>query len=402
MPHRPIAALSHCPIATLPHCRIVRIEQLRPALAGRIEQFNHHTAPIPPLLTHHFAHPGPAIEPLSIEPLSHSIVELSHCPIAALSCHLRRPDILTPETAMRQTIKDITGVLRGAAKLLAANDPLRMAGATAFFTTFALPPILIIIVRTLGLFIDRRTIGRHVLNNLGRVIGNEGSMQILSVIRVIRDYRFNTLATLLITLFMLFVATTLFMVVKNSVNQLWRIRLAPGRKFRSILKSRLKAIGLILFTGVLFLAVMVIDLMQAYMGKYLYRISPILGDYVYGAVNHIVSFAVVTLWFFMLFRYLPDGKPKTKVALLGGAVTGLLFSVGKYILQWMLSGRIQELYGNSGALVLILLFVFYSAMILYYGAAFTRTWARYKGSGITPLPHAARYRISRPADEPQP
>lgn len=330
--------------------------------------------------------------------MSHCLIAvLSHCPIIPPPTAALRPDILTDEVAMWQSIKDIFGVFRGAARLLAANDPLRMAGATAFFTTFALPPILIIIVRSLGLFFDRRTIGRHVLDNLGRVIGNEGSMQVLSVIRAIRDYRFNTLATLLITVFMLFVATTLFMVVKNSVNQLWRIRIT-GRNLGSVLKSRLKAVGLILFTGLLFLAVMVIDLMQAYLGKYLYRISPILGDYVYGAVNHVVSFVVVTLWFFMLFRYLPDGKPKTKVALLGGAVTGLLFSIGKYILQWMLSGRIQELYGNSGALVLLLLFVFYSAMILYYGAAFTRRWADYKGTGITPLPHATRYRISAQED----
>lgn len=291
-------------------------------------------------------------------------------------------------------MNNIPGTIRNAGRLLAASDPLRMAGATAFFTTFALPPMLIIIVRTLGLFFDKRRLGRHILGNIGKVIGDEGSMQILAVIRAVREYQFNMLATALIFVFMLFVATTLFMVVKNSINQIWHIHLTEGRHIKSVAVARLKAVGIILFTGVLFLAVMAIDVLQAYMGRYLYRISPVLGDYVYGAVNHIVSFVVVTTWFFMAFRFLPDARPRNTAVFAGALVAGLLFTVGKYILRWLLSGNIQGLYGNSGALVLILLFVFYSSLILYYGAAFVKAWAVRTDSPIVPLPHATGYHLS--------
>ncbi|RYE26501.1 MAG: YihY/virulence factor BrkB family protein [Sphingobacteriales bacterium] len=291
---------------------------------------------------------------------------------------------------MRKNIGNILMVFKEAGKNLAANEPLRMAGATGFFTTFALPPVLMIIVRTFGLFFDRKTIGKQILDKVGAVLGNDGRELILSIIRGVRNYQHNLLITCFVFIFLLFVATTLFKVVKGSINQLWNIRIANKRNLRSILIARSKAVGIIMFTGVLFLAVMGVDLIQAYLGQYLHQLSPVFAAYVFSALNHIVSFVVVTVWFFALFRYLPDGRPKVSVALTGAAVTGLLFTVGKFVLRWLLSG-VQVLYGTSGAMVLIMLFVFYSSLMLYFGAAFTRAWGKHSGNPIQPLPHAAEF-----------
>ena len=296
---------------------------------------------------------------------------------------------------MFKKLQDILLVFKESGKLLAANDPLRMAGATAFFTTFALPPMLMIIVRALGLFFDRRRVGRQILGKVGNVLGSEGSEQIRSVIQGVRSFQLHPMATGLIFVFLLFVATTLFMVIKDSINQLWRIRVNKKRHFVSVLLSRLKAVGFILFTGILFLAVMAIEVLQAYLGAYLPEISPRLGDYVHGVLNHIVSLVVVTTWFFILLRFLPDGRPRPRVNLAGALLAGILFSVGKYVLRWVLSGNIKEIYGTSGALVAILLFVFYSSLILYYGASFTRVWGTHFNAPILPLPHATGYHITR-------
>jgi membrane protein len=297
---------------------------------------------------------------------------------------------------MRRKIVNTFALLKDAARLLADNDPMRMAGATAFFTTFALPPMLIIIVRTFGLFIDRRILGRKILGNVGNVIGEDGSRQILSVIQAVLAYQFNPVAKVLIFVFLMFVASTLFIIVKNSINQIWNIRLtgSPGRHVLSVLVTRAKAIGIILFTGVLFMVVMAADVVLAYLVPYLERIVPQLDWYILGLLNHVVSLLVVTAWFYVLFRFLPDGKPRNTIAISGALLTGVLFTIGKYVLQWMLSGRIQNLYGNSGALVLILLFVFYSALMLYYGAAFTKALAGQVHKDINPLPHAAVYHLA--------
>lgn len=300
---------------------------------------------------------------------------------------------------MFKKLPGIFPVFRDAGKLLAANDPLRMAGATAFFTTFALPPMLIIIVRALGLFINKREVGREVMDKVGNVLGQDGRDQIRSVIEGVRSFQLSPIATGLIFMFLIFVATTLFMVIKDSINQLWHIQVNRKRHFLSVLLSRLKAMGFILFTGVLFLAVMAIEIVQAYLGPHISQISPQLGNYMHGLLNHFVSLAVVTIWFFILFRFLPDGRPRTRVNLAGALVAGLLFTVGKYVLRWALSGNIKDLYGNSGALVVIMLFVFYSSLILYYSAAFTRKWGVFCNEEIMPLPHASVYQITSD-DEP--
>lgn len=296
---------------------------------------------------------------------------------------------------MFRKIQRIFLVFKEAGKLLAANDPLRMAGATAFFATFALPPMLMIIVRTFGVFFGRRRVGGQILSKVENVLGSEGGEQIRAVIRGVRSFQSHPAATALIFVFLLFVATTLFMVIKDSINQLWRIRVNKKRHFVSVMLSRVKAMGFILFTGVLFLAVMAVELLQAYFGPRISEVWPQLGSYMYSLLNHVVSLSVVTAWFLVLFRFLPDGRPPIRTNLAGAVMTGLLFSAGKYVLRWVLSGNIKSIYGTSGALVLILLFVFYSALILYYGAAFTRVWGSHFGAGVKPLPHAASYRVTQ-------
>ena len=285
-------------------------------------------------------------------------------------------------------------LLKASARELAANDPLRMAGATAFFTTFALPTILIIIVRTFGLFFDKKLIGRQILQKLGEVIGKDGSEQVLFVIRSVIGFEFNWLATALLFLFMLFVATTLFKIIRDSINQVWNIRVARKRSFSRILKTRAQAVCIILVTGLLFLLVIGSDMVQAYFSPYLQDISPQFANYVHSGLSHILSLVVVITWFFILFRFLPDGHTHWAATLVGAVVTGVLFSIGKYALRWLLTGNLQDVYGASGALVLILLFVFYSSLILYFGAAFTKVWAEYRNDAVKPLPHAAKYHIS--------
>ena len=96
----------------------------------------------------------------------------------------------------------------------------------------------------------------------------------------------------------------------------------------------------------------------------------------------------------MVFRYLPDGRPEWKIAFAGAFLTALLFTIGKVILHWLLTySNINTLYGTSASIVLLLLFVFYSSLILYYGAAFTKVWAIHKQNPIRPLPHAIHYRL---------
>jgi membrane protein len=133
---------------------------------------------------------------------------------------------------------------------------------------------------------------------------------------------------------------------------------------------------------------------QALIGKYIFAISPLLSVYFNSILNYIFSIIIVTLWFAMVFRYLPDGRPEWRIAFAGAFLTSILFTIGKIVLHWLLTySNINTLYGTSASIVLLLLFVFYASLILYYGAAFTKVWGMYKDDPIRPLPHATHYRL---------
>jgi membrane protein len=285
-------------------------------------------------------------------------------------------------------------LLKNAMTELLKNDPLRMAGATAFFTTFALPPILVIMIQSLKLVLDPEKIRDRLFNSLSGIIGKEAVDQLTDVLMALRKLAQNWWIIIGGFIFLCFVATTLFKVIKSSINQVWKIRPVHKQGIVRTLSSRLQSIGVILVAGILFMIGLLAEGMQAFIGKYIFEISPLLSAYYNSVLNYIISIIVETMWFVIVFRYLPDGRPQWRVAFAGGFLTALLFTIGKVVLHWLLSySNITTLYGTSASIVLLLLFVFYSALILYYGAAFTKVWGLSRDQPIRPLPHAMHYRL---------
>jgi membrane protein len=293
-----------------------------------------------------------------------------------------------------QKIATLIGLLRESLTEFLRNDPLRMAGATAFFTTFALPPILVIIIQSLKYVIGPDVIRSRLFEKLTSVIGIEAVEQIIGVLNGFRRMADNWWITIGGFIFLLFVATTLFRVIKNSINQIWKIRPIGKTTAALTLVSRLKAIVVILVAGVLLAIGLLTESAQVFIGKYLFEISPLFSIYFNNVVSSIFSILITTCWFAVVFRYLPDGKPKWKIAWVGGFFTSLLFMLGRIILHLMLTySSINNFYGASASIVLLLLFVFYSAMILYYGATFTRTWANHQRHPIEPLHGFMHYEL---------
>jgi membrane protein len=275
-------------------------------------------------------------------------------------------------------IKTAYIILNNAAKLLLQNDPLRMAGATAFFTMFALPPILIILVQVFSLFIDPQTIRHEVFISLSGAFGQEAVRQIVAVIQAVRKFNFNWPATILGFLFLIFVATTVFKVVTNSISQLWAVEKPQRKKVIATLASRARSLVVIFFTGVLFSVAVLIETVQVFIGNYFVKIFPSLSAFFNQFLSFSFSTLIIAVWFLFIFRYLTSHRPAWRIAWRGALFTGLLFSAGKIILHLLLTyNNINNIYGTSASIVLLLLFVFYSAMIMYYGAAFTKTLEQY-------------------------
>lgn len=293
------------------------------------------------------------------------------------------------------SIKRFWQVARCAFKELVKNDPLRLAGATSFFTTFALPPILLIIIQVLGLLFDPQRIRHELFQRLGSIIGNASMQQVIDTLTAFKELAKNGYVTVGGFVFLIFVATTLFAVIKSSLNQLWNIKVVHQQGLWLRMRSRFRSVLVIVIAGVLFVIGLVAEGIQAFLGGYISRVSPQLEFYFNSALNYLLSIVIVTIWFAIVFRYLPDGRPAWKVTFAGAFVTGFLFTIGKLILHWLLSySNINTLYGASGSIVLLLLFVFYSSFILYYGAAFTKEWGLHIHRPIQPLPYAMHYHLT--------
>jgi membrane protein len=268
--------------------------------------------------------------------------------------------------------------------LLQRNDPLRMAGATAFFTSFSLPFIIIILIQLFGLVLDRHKLSQQLFHSLSEILGTSGEQQIRDISRGFRRLATNWWFAAGGFIFLLFVVTTLFKVIKDSIHQLWRVE-PTASKWSASLLPRLKAVGLIVLIGILFLLDVAVE---GFLTVFRYAMAgegALTVSVVFTLVEQLISFVIFTAWILCVLLYLPDARFSFPVTAKGALLTGALFTTGKWLLRWLLvSSNVQRVYGSAGAFVVVLLFVFYMALILYYGAAFTAVIAERSREALQP------------------
>ena len=301
---------------------------------------------------------------------------------------------------LKEDLKFFFSTLRKAFNIFQKNDPLRLAGATAFFTNFALPPILIILIRLFGMFTDRRLLVTHLFERLNNILDDESIAQIRLTLRNIRGIDQAWYITLFSFIFFLFVATTLFNVIKNSLEQIWNIGMKDKKGIVNTLKSRAISVTIILLAGILFLFGLLADSVQAIIGSYLKTNSPSFELVITSIINQIIFVIIVTAWFSILFRFLTNGRPTWRAAISGGLLTGCLFTAGKYILRILLPlSNISNIYGSAGSIIVIMLFVFYSSLIFYFGASFIKALSVGRETPIEPKNGAFAYELTEVENE---
>jgi membrane protein len=275
------------------------------------------------------------------------------------------------------------------------NDPLRMAGATAFFTTFALPAVLIILIQVFGVLLTPRFMSAQLFHNLGEVVGSHTAVELHKTLFNVRHLFRNWYEAVPGFIFLIFVATTLIKVIKDSLNQLWNIRMTGPLGFKLEMLNRAKSFMVIMIAGILFLVVLLTEGGMDLVLQNTDQPPPGHGLQSDFWFRQVIALVLVTIWFSMLFKFLPDGRPSWKTVIAGACFTGLLFSAGKLLLQWLLSySNMQTIYGASTSTMLLLLFVFYSSFIFYFGACLTKVWAETHDTPIQPAKHAEKYEWS--------
>ena len=295
---------------------------------------------------------------------------------------------------MSLKLKDIPTLFKNAFAQLRRTEPLILASATAFFTLFSLAPIMVILASILSIIFRNNKISESLFQPLERVFGSETSEQIQAIVANVKSVAGDWYITLGGIIFLLFVATNLLNIIKKAINQLWRIRKSHRRRIKYSLRERLIAILLILSIGFIFIISLLLDTSVAFLQGYLEQLIPSVDTILIRTVNIIFSILVVTAWFTIVYKILPDAVVHWKVALVGGLLTAVLFTIGKWILGYLLNySNMVTIFGTFASVIFILLFIFYSSLILYFGAAFTHAYASLTDRPIKPRKHSVNFEV---------
>jgi len=286
---------------------------------------------------------------------------------------------------MKTIFKKIAYLFTESFKGFIADNALKLSAALSYYTIFSLPPLLIIIITVSGIFFGADAVRGHIFGQINDLVGNGAALQIQETLKNVKLSNNNVFATSIGVIVLLVGASGVFAEIQDSLNYIWGIQAKPKRGIVKFLYNRLMSFSMIGTVGFLMLVSLIINSIVDVFNKQLLIIFPHHIVWLFYGVNIFIVFSIITLLFTIIFKTLPDGKIDVRDSLIGASFTAFLFMIGKFAIGAYLSRyNIASIYGAAGSVILILAWVYYSAIILYFGAEFTKVFARTHGHKIVP------------------
>jgi len=307
---------------------------------------------------------------------------------------------MNKETFIKKS-KDSFEILKNTVTNFMSNDPVSMAGTTAYFAIFSIAPILIIIISVFGFFTDDQLIRSKLFSELGGLIGNESTELLQTAIDNYEIGDKGLIGAIVGGVIFLISATTLFGVMQNSINYIWRVKVKSKLKqnILKLLRDRLFSFGMILSLGFVVLISLIIDASLQIIRDFISDSLHADFGYLVNAANLVLTIIVITAIFAIIFRFLPDVKVRWNAAWFGAVFAAILFFIGKYIIGFII-GRSQlgAVYGAASSFVIILLWIYYVSIIFYFGVEISRQFSKYYNHKNEPLNFAVPFEISTPVE----
>ena len=261
-----------------------------------------------------------------------------------------------------------------------AHNPAGRAAALSFYTVMAIPPLFVMLIFLAGFVVNQDMVRTQVLDQVGLLVGTNGSKSMATALAAGQEQIKGGLASILAGATLLITSIGLFLELQNTLNVIWDIKTGKKAGLWNFLHYRLLSLALLLGVSFLLLVSLVISTALAALGTYFNGIQPA-WHLLWTVVNGLVSFGIITVLFAMIYKILPDTKIAWQDVWVGGALTAFLFSVGKFFIgTYLAHSGVVSAYGAAGSVVLILLWIYYSAQIFIFGAELTRLYAERYGS----------------------
>jgi membrane protein len=278
-----------------------------------------------------------------------------------------------------------------------SNRPIGLAGTTAFFAIFSVVPILIIIISVFGYFTGSEVISQKLFNELNVLIGSESTDLLKSAITNYNFAEKSRIGTFIGVIFFLISATTLFGVLQDSINYIWRVKPKSNLKNNvlKMLKDRVLSFGVILCLGFILLVSLLVDASIAFFKDFLKsHFGPSLVILVQ-IINIIFAMAIITVIFLLIYRFLPDVFVEWDAALFGAIFSAIMFTVGKVLIGIIVgNSKLGVVYGAASSFVVLLIWIYYVSILFYFGVELTRQYSIFYQHKNTPLNFAKPFEIT--------
>lgn len=290
---------------------------------------------------------------------------------------------------MTRKIAGFLKYLKQVATEFTEDNILKYSASLAYYTVFSLAPLLIIIISLCGLLFGHDAIQGHVYGQIKGLVGMDAAGQIQEAIKNIHISGHNFFASIVSIIVLLIGATGIFGEVQDSLNKIWGLRIKTRKTWWKLILNRILSFSLIVSIGFVLMVSLLLNALVAAFGHYLSQYFEGFSVLLIQITDSVLTFVATTFLFSLMFKMLPDAKIKWKDVFVGGLITSIFFTLGKLAIGYYLGqSNITSVYGAAGSIMIIMVWVYYSAVILYLGAEFTKVYAKFYGGKIFPNEYA--------------
>ena len=290
---------------------------------------------------------------------------------------------------MKRHIVSTWTILKESVSDFIDNKSFRMSAALAYYTVFSIAPMLIVIISLCDFFYGREAIQGVIFEHMQGFIGAEAALQVEQIIRNATISKDITWASVIGIAALIFAATGVFAEIQDSINYIWRLKAKPKKGWVKLVVNRVLSFSMVVSLGFILLVSLIVNSILDLLGQQLLKLLPGMAAYVAYGINTFITFSTTSFLFAIIFKVLPDARIEWRDVITGAITTTILFLLGKFAIGYYLGKtHISSTYGAAGSVVIILLWVYYSAIILYFGASFTRSYTMHKGRNIFPNDYA--------------
>ncbi len=266
----------------------------------------------------------------------------------------------------------------------------RLGASLAFYTLFAIAPILLVAIGIAGAVFGPDAVRGRLVGEIDGLVGRAGARAVQSLLQGASERKGNIIATIIGGVTFILTSTGAFLELQAAFNTIWRVKPKPGLSLKAFLIDRVRSFGLVISMGFLLTVSLAVSAALAAVAGWLERWAPGF-PLLLGALDLVLSVAVITALFAILYRFLPDVRLRWRDVTTGAFVTAILFTVGKQLIGLYLGqGSTASSYGAAGSVMVLLLWVYYASQIVLLGAEFTRVYTRREGSKPEPEPFAEK------------